>query len=285
VITVKTNKQKTNWIIDFVLFAGFLVAFMLDFTGIAVHQWLGVAVGLLAGYHLLAHWDWVESVTFRFLNRLTMRVRLYYVVDAGVLIGLFVIATTGLLLSTWLDLPLAHYTMWRDIHVAASIGTLLLIVLKIGMHWRWVIATTYRHIFPAPANPSQLPRSGSAAVSVDRRQFLKMMGIVGAAAVIPMSRALDNFQDAGESESGDDSLIPDSAAEDLPVANTSQSLGPTTFPSSTPTAQPTATNTAQPTATKTCVIRCNRGCSYPGHCRRYTDTNGNNRCDLGECMS
>jgi hypothetical protein len=204
-----------------------------------------------------------------------VRVRLYYVIDASLLIGLFVIATTGLLISTWLALPLAHYTMWRDIHVAASIGTLLLVVLKIGMHWRWVITTAYRHIFPVPVNQSQLPRSGSAAVSVERRQFLKMMGILGAAAVIPMSRALDSFRD--ERESSDDSLAPDSAAKDIPVANTAQNPEPTTPQSSTPT--------AQPTATKTCVQRCNRGCSYPGHCRRYTDTNGNNRCDLGECLS
>lgn len=27
---------------------------------------------------------------------------------------------------------------------------------------------------------------------------------------------------------------------------------------------------------------CNRDCSYPGHCRRYTDQNNNGRCDLGE---
>jgi hypothetical protein len=221
------------------------------------------------------HWDWVESVTFRFLNRLTVRVRLYYVIDASLLIGLFVIATTGLLISTWLALPLAHYAMWRDIHVAASIATLLLVVLKIGMHWRWVITTAYRHIFPVPANQPQLPRSGSSAVSIERRQFLKMMGIIGAVAVIPMSRALDSFRD--ERESGDDSLASDSAAKDIPVANTAQNPEPTTPQSSPPT--------AQPTATKTCVPRCNRRCSYPGHCRRYTDTNGNNRCDLGECLS
>lgn len=34
----------------------------------------------------------------------------------------------------------------------------------------------------------------------------------------------------------------------------------------------------------TCRVRCNKGCSYPGKCRKYTDTNGNKKCDLGECM-
>ena len=53
---MKQDKQKRNWIIDAVLFGGFLVALWLDLTGVAVHQWLGIAVGALAGYHLVAHW-------------------------------------------------------------------------------------------------------------------------------------------------------------------------------------------------------------------------------------
>lgn len=32
------------------------------------------------------------------------------------------------------------------------------------------------------------------------------------------------------------------------------------------------------------AARCPRGCSYPGHCRRYTDANSNGRCDLGESV-
>ncbi len=44
---MKQDKQKRNWIIDAVLFGGFLVALWLDLTGLAVHQWLGIAVGAL----------------------------------------------------------------------------------------------------------------------------------------------------------------------------------------------------------------------------------------------
>ena len=44
---MKQDKQKRNWIIDAMLFGGFLVALWLDLTGVAVHQWLGIAVGAL----------------------------------------------------------------------------------------------------------------------------------------------------------------------------------------------------------------------------------------------
>ena len=54
-IVMKTDRQKKNWLIDATLFAGFLIAMLLDLTGLTAHQWLGVAVTALAGYHLLAH--------------------------------------------------------------------------------------------------------------------------------------------------------------------------------------------------------------------------------------
>ena len=57
--------------------------------------------------------------------------------------------------------------------------------------------------------------------------------------------------------------------------------GPTVFLCPRRATQPTSSANASSTA---CTIRCNKGCSYPGHCRRYVDTNRNNRCDLGECM-
>jgi hypothetical protein len=42
---MKWDKQETNWIIDIALFGGFLLALWLDLTGVAAHQWLGLAGG------------------------------------------------------------------------------------------------------------------------------------------------------------------------------------------------------------------------------------------------
>ena len=63
-------KNKQNWLIDGVLFLGFLVTFFLDFTGLAWHQWLGILIGSIALYHLLIHWKWVLTVTKRLLANL-----------------------------------------------------------------------------------------------------------------------------------------------------------------------------------------------------------------------
>ncbi|HQP08880.1 MAG TPA: hypothetical protein PLY85_07660, partial [Anaerolineaceae bacterium] len=51
---------------------------------------------------------------------------------------------------------------------------------------------------------------------------------------------------------------------------------------STSTPVPTAAQVVQEQAS--CVVRCPRGCSFPGRCHKYTDSNNNQKCDLGECL-
>jgi hypothetical protein len=248
---MKTNKQKYQWLIDAGLFTAFLLSFWLELTGVALHQWLGIAIGAVAGYHLLTHWTWVKAVTARFFKQTSTQARLYYVIDAMVLIGLATIIVTGLVISTWLSLALSNYATWKMIHVIASIGTLAAIVIKLGLHWRWIIATARRYIVPQSVQP--VP--ARAANAVGRREFLRLMGGVSAVAAIAAISAVEALAQS---------------AEATPAAQ------------STTTRQSTSTASTQ-TQSSSCTVRCNRRCSYPGHCRRYTDSNNNGRCDLGEC--
>ncbi len=255
---MRLDKQKSNWIVDAVLFGGFLLALALDLTGVALHQWLGVAIAALAGWHLAAHGIWVKTVTARFFGRTSGRARLFYTVDAALAVGLLTISVTGLVISTWADLTLTNYAAWSNIHVAASLLTLALLVAKIGLHWRWIVNVSQRRLFPAPAAPSRVQPAQPAAVAarVDRREFVKLMGVVGVAAMLAGANVLGDRLDA--------------------QAEPSAGSGETTR---------TNTTQASTSSTSSCVVRCRRGCSYPGHCRRYVDSNGNGRCDLGECLS
>jgi hypothetical protein len=266
---MKTNKHKWNWMIDAVLLAGFLTTFFLDLTGLSLHQWLGIAVGLLAGYHFVLHWNWVKSVTLRVVGQTSRQARRYYVIDASLMLGFALILVTGLVISSWLALPLENYAAWKNIHVAASIITLLVIVGKMGMHWRWIVKTV-RQFSPVPNAPATTAISlqpVAASARMDRRRFLMLMGAVSIPAVFAISRVLDD---------GQNTLI--QAAVDDQTTSDYQS------PSSSQQASSTLTGSSASVSSGNCTIRCNKGCSYPGHCRRYVDTNGNNRCDLGECM-
>ena len=265
---MKSNRQRSNWWMDAVMFGGFLLALWLDLTGVVVHQWLGVGVAALAGWHLVRHSDWVKAVTPRLFGRTSPRARIFYGIDAGLFVGLLTISVTGLVISTWANLALTNYAAWRSVHVAASVLTLGLVVAKIGLHWRWIVSVAQRHVF-SPAAPAGNPALVPAAVPVrvDRREFIKLMGVVGVASVLTAANALGG--DRGVAAA--DEVAESTAVEATTVVRSERSRGQSSRSTSA--------------AAGACAVQCNRRCSYPGHCRRYVDSNGNSRCDLGECMS
>lgn len=284
---MKRPSPKTNWWIDAVLLGSFLVAFLMDLTGLSLHQWLGLAVGILAAYHLLVHWTWVKSVTRRFFKQTCGRARLCYLVDAGVMGGLGLIVGTGLVISTWLSLPLANYDAWHHLHIMASIVTLLLVVLKVGLHWRWIVTVARRSLVPASAPVPPL-QPAPAGATLGRREFLTLMGVVGVTSVVAISQAMKALHSASLTSTA--AVLAQSASQ--PAATGVTPATATATPTPLPTAS--ATSTPAPTAeawgtgaaetSATCQVQCPRGCFYPGHCRRYTDSNGNGRCDRGECL-
>ncbi len=252
---MKTNHPKHNWFVDVLLFVGFLLACWLELTGVQVHQWLGMAIGTFAMYHLVTHWAWVKNVAARFFGNTSGQARLFLLLDALLLFGLFLIIATGLIISTWFGLTLSTYNVWSMLHTLASVGTLGLLIVKIGLHWRWIVNVTQRYIV-RPVTP--MP----AANPVSRREFLKLMGVVSVASVLPMMNALD-------------ALIQDQAR----LRNSNNVVQATTTIPATTTKSTTTSST-----TATCTVRCSKACSYPGRCRKYVDSNNNSRCDLGECV-
>jgi hypothetical protein len=290
---MKMPRQKVNWIVDAALLIGFLVASLLDLTGLALHQWLGAAVAVIAGYHVSMHWTWVKSVTARFFKPMPAQARIYYLMDAVIVIGFVVIILTGLAISTWLSLTLANYEAWRVVHIAATIITTSLVIVKIALHWRWIVTVAQRYILPTPPAPIvNVLRPVPAAVA-DRRAFLRMIAIVGAAAVLPMSKALAALgagapapgqeQNTGIALAVQTAVVEQTTAQSSTASNTTSATA-TPASTATPVTVKSVTTSTSTAPTAACTVRCDKGCSYPGRCRRYVDSNKNNRCDLGECL-
>lgn len=272
------KKQFLNYGIDALLLVGFLVAFFLDLTGLDGHQLLGAAVFVFSAYHLILHWDWVKSVSKKLFEKVAPLAKAYYILDAILLVGLFLISETGIVISSWLNLELTNYTLWLDLHILVSVATLVALVLKIGLHWKWIVNTT-RRIFSRQQPRLVLPGAPSlqpVPVNTGRREFVALMGVVGAASVIAAASGMQNLS----------STAPETATT-AATAATPQATSSTTSSKSgsvLQSAPSTSTQSSTGGTTTACRIRCNKGCSYPGRCRRYTDTNGNKKCDLGECL-
>jgi hypothetical protein len=262
------TKQKHNWGIDFVLFVGFIITFFLDITGVEVHQWIGIFCGALAAYHLFIHRDWVEAVTKRLFGKTSGQARLYYAIDALLLLGFVLIGATGLVISTWLNLSLSNFTIWLNIHITISVATLVILLLKLAFHWRWIFRTT-RKIWAEPMRtPAQNAILQPAKISsgrMGRREFLQVMGIVGTASFLALLNASKSLAET--------------------VATTEATITEDVATETASTSKVTTSN--QPSlasSDSSCTVSCRKGCSFPGHCHRYVDTNNNSRCDLGECV-
>ena len=293
---MNSNKQEHNWWIDTVLFTGYLLCFVLDLTGVVGHEWLGMLVGALGLVHLLVHWKWVTNVFKRFTRSTCSRNQTYLHLDILLTVGFAGILVTGLVISTWFNLDLSSYATWLDVHIYVSVVTLLVTLLKIGLHWRWVVNTTTR-IFASAPKPERATVGLTLArqpVQVDesRRKFLAVMGVAGLGSTL----ALLNLTSSGSllasalvNAAGDESAAtpqPTGTVQNSEVTpEASRAVEATTeTPDPTVTLEDSQVITETQPPSTVCTVRCNRGCSFPGHCRRYVDQDGNGKCDLGECM-
>jgi hypothetical protein len=280
-------QHKTHWRIDLMLLALFWASCFPNFTGLELHQWLGVAAAGLAAWHMLAHWKWILAVTRRFFSGTAFQARLFYVLDAGVLLGFCMILLTGMMISTWLDLPLYDFAAWTHVHLMVSVFTLLLAAVKLLLHWRWVAASVRQFVFSRASMPIDARDPQRPGYPVGRRDFLKLTGILGAASAVTIHGMIDKSLRASNSSSitdqpGDGNPQP-SATAASPLQTSDQNPDP---PAPVP-APLEAIPTPDPPAmelTYSCTVRCPNGCVYPGQCRRYTDSNHNGRCDNGECL-
>jgi hypothetical protein len=146
--------------------------------------------------------------------------------------------------------------LWKSVHVIASLATLAAVVIKLGLHWRWIVATARRYIFPQPPQPAP----ASSTNGIGRREFLRLMGGVSVFAAIAAGSAVEALKQTASTS----------------AATTAASTQSNTTNKSSGTASAQSQGSS-------CSVQCNRRCSYPGHCRRYADSNNNGRCDLGEC--
>lgn len=137
---------RTNFLLDGGIFLAFLIAMAPNFSGIAVHEWLSVALAATIVVHLLLHWRWITAVGARFFRKLWFTSRLKFVVDASLFVCFVSIMLSGILISRsflpTIGVQISQVNpVWRGLHsLAASLGVLL-VGLHFALNWGWVVST------------------------------------------------------------------------------------------------------------------------------------------------
>jgi hypothetical protein len=273
-------KNGLKWLVNGILLIGFLITYFLDLTGLDLHQWLGLIVGAVTYLHLLNHWQWVRAITQRFFKSSTNISRLNYLLDASLAGGITLIIASGLIISTWFGVNGSLFEIWRFFHVLISISSLVILLVKLLLHWK-CIAGTFRQLFHRkPTAQAHVVTSLQCedVKMISRREALRTVGAISLAGAFVLVKAMTSLKIPGLE---DNPLEVQTGSTLQTSANNPGSI------TTDPKLQSAPIATSVPAANQTtssCTVRCPNGCSYPGRCRRYIDGNNNGRCDLGECL-
>jgi hypothetical protein len=129
-------------VVDLVLTAGFVALMSVPFTGLALHEWIGLGLIVVVLVHLLSQWDWTMAASRRLLGTLTGRLRFTYVLNWALFIAVTLVMVSGLAISEValprLGIALPRQPFWRPIHSLSANAILVLAGIHVGLNWRWV---------------------------------------------------------------------------------------------------------------------------------------------------
>jgi hypothetical protein len=119
-------------------------------TGIAIHEWLGLAIGATAIVHILLHWDWLGAITRRFFGKMAFSNRVKYILNALLFVDMTTIILSGVMMSKAV-LPLFGIQLdpgfiWHTLHSLSATLAVFIVGLHLALHWKWIVSTFKRTI-------------------------------------------------------------------------------------------------------------------------------------------
>jgi len=148
-------RLKITFWLDVALLVSVCVLQTVSFTGLVLHEWLGLATVGMVLAHLLFAWGWIATQSRRFVAKQSARERINYLLN----LSLFALVTaaifSGIVISqkaipTLTGTNAAPEMDWRwDVrHNQFSEAVVLLSGLHLAINWDWVLAAGQRLLFP-----------------------------------------------------------------------------------------------------------------------------------------
>ena len=133
----------TFWL-DVTLLLAFCALETVPFTGLVVHEWVGLAVACMSAVHLLLSWNWIASTSRRFLA-VSVRTRINYLLNLTLFACAMGVIFSGILISRE-AIPLLvggkagdlRYG-WDSVHDTLSDFVLIFAGLHLAINWDWSV--------------------------------------------------------------------------------------------------------------------------------------------------
>jgi len=138
----KLNKTKINVFLDLLLTGAFVVEMEEHFTGLPLHEVLGLLFAVAYTLHIILHWDWVVSITRTFFKNLLHETRLNYVLNVILFVDMTLVTISGILISRTIGLQISLDQNIQQglkmIHMVGAELVLVIVALHVAMHWKWI---------------------------------------------------------------------------------------------------------------------------------------------------
>lgn len=140
--------------LDTILLLAFSVLMVTDFTGLPIHEWLGIALIPAILFHLLLQWPWIATRTRRLAQPRTGRTRVNYAINLVLFLSMVATIQSGLVISRivmpsfvagWLG-----DRRWGQVHGWASSVLLLMVGLHVALNWDWILAVVRKRLRLSP---------------------------------------------------------------------------------------------------------------------------------------
>lgn len=141
-------RLKTTFWLDISLLIAVCALQTVRFTGLVVHEWLGLAIIAMVLAHLLFSWSWIVTQSHRLLARQTIRERINYLLNFAFFFIVTAAIFSGILVSqkaiptlTGTKVPPDNMDMrWATLHEQFGGMILILAGLHLAINLDWLLA-------------------------------------------------------------------------------------------------------------------------------------------------
>ena len=140
-------RLKITFWLDATLLVSICALQTVRFTGLVLHEWLGLAMVCMVLAHLLLAWSWIASQSRRFFTLQSIRARINYLLNLSLFAAVTAVIFSGVLISQKAIPALTGSKVapdmnwrWDTLHNQFSNVVLILAGFHLAINWEWVLA-------------------------------------------------------------------------------------------------------------------------------------------------
>jgi hypothetical protein len=145
------GRLKATFWLDAALLVSVCVLQTVPFTGLVIHEWLGLAMIGMVFAHMLLSWSWIASISQRMFGELPARARINYLLNLLLFAVTVAVIFSGILISqkaipvlTGGKAPVEMDWHWDTLHHQFSSAVLLLSGFHLAINWEWALAASQK---------------------------------------------------------------------------------------------------------------------------------------------